>query len=464
MIRKCKKLVTDIGRKAELDRNIPEYADLLEKQYDFYSVVKMCMNYFTMKSMLEDEPDIEPDVKTMYADVTRLIKEHIADEKEITQEAIECIDGIRHKIEYKMKLLTAYTDGLQIYEYILNRIEAKVKACIQQVDADLLAQKMYAYVFSENDTVVVNSKLKLLIEQLPVRMTKNKFYDVITNTLTIYKGGDRASVDEFVDMLKTAVLMETPEGFETEYPMLYSAYMELKTADYTAIGEAEYDRLMDLLDTSAASINASASAYMLLQEIVNDVYAILLTHTGGAIANAGQTGYDAAIAILCEAVKDISVDELNDELMSRFILLEGVQEEVYESIMVLETALDDLKKMEEAKGLTDRINTLEKVQRLLSTSLFVALDRDFEASASETADNDYIMKLRDEMVELLKKLFADNGRMVNRSIMCKLLASMPVFLNTKQDIQNYFQYVLNNCNDDSELTACKKLIEEIIEE
>ena len=48
--------------------------------------------------------------------------------------------------------------------------------------------------------------------------------------------------------------------------------------------------------------------------------------------------------------------------------------------------------------------------------------------------------------------------------MCKVLASMPIFLNTQQDIKNYFDYVLSNCKDDSEITACKKLVLEIIEE
>ena len=53
---------------------------------------------------------------------------------------------------------------------------------------------------------------------------------------------------------------------------------------------------------------------------------------------------------------------------------------------------------------------------------------------------------------------------VVRSIMCKILAAMPIFLDTQQEIKNYFDYVLENCKNDSELTACDKLICEIIEE
>lgn len=469
MIRECKKLVTDIGRQADMEHKLPEYLRLLGKQYNYYAVVKMCMNYYTMKSMLEEEAgDSNTDVAKYFNIVSGLIEKYITGDKIVDEEALTAINQIRENIEYKMRNLTAYTDGLQVYEYILNRVEAKVKGHTQQVDTELLSDRMFAYVFRENDTVVINSKLKLLIEQLPVRMTKNKFYDVVTNTLSIYKGGDKASVDEFVEMLKTAVLIDKPKGFETEYPYLYSTYKNLKIADYSDLDAENFDRLLESLNTAASIINNEASAYMLLQEVVNDVYTILLTHKEGRADNAGEIGYGAALDILRESVKEISVDELTELLMPKFVLLEGVQEQVYETVMVLETAFDDVKKgnreLVDKLLLTEKTAALEKAQKLMSTSLFIDLNKNIDASEYEVADSDYIMKLRDSLVEELKKLFADNCRQVNRSIMCKLLASMPVFLNSQQDIKSYFEYVLNNCNDDSELYACSKLIEEIIEE
>jgi hypothetical protein len=470
MLRKCKKLVTDIGRKAQLEEKIPEYAELLNKQYNYYAVVKMCMNYYTMKSMIEegDTVDANSDVAKYFRIVSGLIEKHIAGEEVIDEEALFGINQIRENIEYKMHNLTAYTDGFQIYEYILNRVEARVKCAVEDVDTQILADRMYAYVFQDNDTVVINSKLKLLLEQLPVRMTKGKFYDVVSNTLSIYKGGDKASVDEFVDMLKTTVLINKPKGFESEYPYLYSTYNKLKNADYSNMDEKTFDELSLMLDNGAGIINGEASAYLLLQEIVNDVYAILLTHTRGRSANCGEVGYGAALEILSECVKDVSIDDITEQLMPKFVLLEGVQEDVYETITVLETCFDDVKNEKsgllDSLGLNNDIGKLERVEKLLSTSLFIPIDGGTDGSGSETADNDYIMKLREELEADLKKLFAENSRQVNRSIMCKLISSMPVFMNTQQDIKDYFEYILNNCNDDSELTACAKLINEIIEE
>ena len=40
MIATCKKLVTDIQRDKDLDKKLPEYAELLGRQYNCYATVK----------------------------------------------------------------------------------------------------------------------------------------------------------------------------------------------------------------------------------------------------------------------------------------------------------------------------------------------------------------------------------------------------------------------------------------
>ena len=464
---KCKKLVTDINRGADLETNVKEYASILGGQYNYYAIVKMCMNYYTMKEVIAEQEDKNTDVCKYFAIVTDMIQKHIIDRAEVTDEVLEGIKQIRSNVEYKMKNLTAYTDGYEIYEYILNRIEAGIKGITEPVDIEQFSTKMFRYVFSENDTVVINSKLQLLISQLPVRMTKNKFYDVVTNTLSIYKGGPVSSVCDFADMLRTAVLIKKPQGFETEYPYLYHVYTDLKAADYKNMNSECFDNLSDSLTQAAAIINNEVSAYMLFQEIVNDVYTILLTIDKCHEDNVLIQGYKTAVDILGACIACDDMDELPECVMSEFITLEGVQETTYENIMVLETAFDDISagqsELIENAGLTEDFIRLDMISKLLSTSLFIDLDKEAEPDG-EIADNDFIMKLRDELTAEFAELFAGNDRIVNRSIMCKILSSMPIFLNSQQEIKDYFDYVLGNCKDESELTACSKLISELIEE
>ena len=43
----CKKIVTDINRDKDLLETIPKYVDMLKGQYNLYSVVKLCLNFYT---------------------------------------------------------------------------------------------------------------------------------------------------------------------------------------------------------------------------------------------------------------------------------------------------------------------------------------------------------------------------------------------------------------------------------
>lgn len=464
---KFKILVTDINREKELEARLPEYAAQLNSQYNCYATVKMSMNYYTMREMLSEQ-DENSDAGKYFGLLTELIKKHIVGRTEVDEKAIETIRQLRANVEYKMKNLTAFADGYEIYEYVLNRIEAGIKGNVEQIDIEQLSANLFRYVFSENDTVVINSKLQLLMAQLPVRMTKNKFYDIVTNTLSIYKGGETSSVDEFSDMLRAAVLIQTPRGFETEYPFLYHVYCDLCEADYKHMEEGEFDSLQERLKQAAAIINNDVSVYMLLQEIINDTYTMLLTVGQAYEENIRISGYKAAVSILDACASSESMEEATESMFSEFMHIEGVQEDVYENVMILEAAFDDIRQRYEtlldSLVLQDSFERLSTVSKLLSTSLFMDLDRDYGQGAGELADNAYIMKMRDALTFELSEAFEGKDRRVVRSMMAKLLASMPIFMNSQQEIKDYFDYVLENCKDDSELTACSKLVNELMED
>ncbi len=462
-------LVTDLECGKDVETKLAEYAQLLGNQYNCYAAVKVAMNYYTMKEMLAEQGDQNTDVCKYFDLLTNLLKKHILGDAAVDDKALETIGQLRKNVEYKMKNLTAFTDGYELYEYILNRIEAGIKGDIARVDVEQLSARMFGYVFSGNDTVVVNSKLQLLMAQLPVRMTKNKFYDIVTNTLMIYKGGDRAAVDEFADMLRASVLIHRPKGFETEYPFLYHVYNDLCEADYNSMNEEQFDSLSARLNRAADIINHEVSALMLLEEIINDVYTLLLTEEKAGNENGEKAGYKAALRILdaCVECKNNNMDDMLAGLAPEFMNVEGVQEDVYENVIILEAAFDDIRQANadliDTLGLKEMFDRLKTVSKLLSTSLFVDLDKE-EGASSEPADHAYIMKLRDVLTAELADSFAGKDRKVVRSMMCKILAGMPIFMNSQQEIKDYFDYVLNNCKDDSELTACSKLISELMEE
>ena len=103
MIGKCKKIVTDITRKADLERDIPVYKDMLFAQYNYYATVKMCMNYYTVKEMIAEIDDDSSDLVEDYNTLSNLILKHIVGREMVEKESLEAINSIRKRVEYKMK-------------------------------------------------------------------------------------------------------------------------------------------------------------------------------------------------------------------------------------------------------------------------------------------------------------------------------------------------------------------------
>ena len=248
---------------------------------------------------------------------------------------------------------------------------------------------------------------------------------------------------------------------------MYHVYSDLAAADFANLTEDVFDDLTTRLNQAAFIIKNEVSAYMLLQEVINDVYTILLTIDAAYEENTNTTpGYVSASNIIKSCIRAKTVEQLPDEIMDEFFTIEGVQERVYESIMILEAVFDDIRigkaELAEKLGLTETLNKLDTVGKLLSTSLFIDLDQ--VAGESKTADHAYITEKKEALIAEFAELFGQVKKPVYRSMMCKLLAAMPIFMNSQQEIRDYFDYVIDNCRDDSELAACSKLICELIEE
>ena len=226
----------------------------------------MSLNLFTMYEMseeidLERREEIEDYIDTINAAIRAVYVDGLSDDgssdarsSESLTDHIDAITEIRAKITAKMKVLTAYTDAFEIFEYILNSREPLVLDTVDEtIDTDALAENMYQFVFSENDKMLVNTRIQEFIAQLPVRMTKSRFFDIITNSLQIYRGGEQTSVDDFAQTIRDAALLDPPTGFETEYPALNEIYKAFKAADYLHLDKAGYDDLSDKLTEDKAN-------------------------------------------------------------------------------------------------------------------------------------------------------------------------------------------------------------------
>lgn len=468
MKKEDRKIIKDIMQHKNLEMNLPAYGNSYINAVYEYSLIHLVLNYYTIKEIQDDaETALLDDFLLGVLDEihTMLFQTLLSDElKEDYSSVIEDINRLRDEMTKKMTILTSYTDALQIYEYVLNRIEYGITKETYPVEESELAAKVFQYLFRDNDKMVINSKIQMVTGQLPVRMTKSRFFDYLTDTLNIYKGSDKSSVDDFVAMLKSTALLDLPEGYEEAYPEIIEVIRLMENVDFKNLDLVKYQALMEQFSVTASHLTQLVSNYLLVMEIVNDLYAALLA---APYQKNEEESTKACISML-SGLHDafLSSGEIPETVDGSFELIEGRQEELGEEIMQYESILQDV--LSDHKDtiswiMVDKLfDSLLLISKLLSNSLFIDLTK--EDMQTETADDAYITLQRDELVRLLTEFFDKHSKEINRAVMAALFSNMPVLFNSQQEIKDYIEYSLNHCSNSSELMACAKILDEMMEE
>jgi hypothetical protein len=470
-----KKLVTDINRGKDIDTNLPKFADAVMLADYEYACQKLTLNYVTLREMLDDK-DLadDPYIYECVTGINKLVGKYIVSgENQVSDKDRQLINNLRNTITGKMKILTSYTDAFEIYEYILNRrefnfeenIDEELEEIFTSFDPEAFSNEVFNYIFQDNDSVVVNSKIQQAVGQLPLRMTKVKFFDIIGQTLSIYNGCEIGSLENFARTVEETALIHTPENFETEYSGLFDALTMFRGGDYAHLDYESYRTLSTVLDNSSVFINQVVSDYMMLIEIVNDLYSIMLTNDVKDTVSDKCKKARRIITIIYESMGEgLSFPEDSFELL---VANEGAQEEAGEHKVLLETYFYDIVSTNhediERLSLSDRFDSLEIVNKLLSGSMFIDIDS-VEEYDTTPADTEYIVGLKDKLINELTELFDRNSQIINRAVMAKILSNIPVFFNSQQEVKEYIDNSISRCSNRSEVLACYMVIQNMMQE
>ena len=453
----AKILLTDLSAGKDEERGLTRFSGMLAAAFSSYGLIKLSMNYFTLCEMVqeeraEDQNEADADYRKVQSGIRSLLSDDPGKD-------IDNIRSFRDEITSRMKVLTAYTDFFELHEYILNRKEAGLFGQIQKVSPEELAEEAFQYVFSDGDKMVINTRIQSVVEQLPVRMTTQRFYDILSEAIAIYKGGEMQSARDFMESLRDAALLSVPEGYDSLYPDLKQSRELFDAVTYKDLGKEEYQALVRELEQVTKRIEALATKDLLLQEILNDILLVQLT---APIADPDHMDDKSRIAkaVLEQILTEDDITDPAEDFDRWFLELEGAQEAAYETLLLTEVNLEsyaDLLPEEDAKAL----RTADIL--VSSSSLFMDLDKVGVHVVEEKAEEAKIEEMKKVLFEDFDAAFSGLPREEKRSRMAKVLSMVPVFFNTRDEIKEYFLYALENCRDDSELTAVSHIIRSMIQ-
>ena len=213
-----------------LEENLPGFLNKMAGVYHRYAMLELAMRYPAYYEAIRDGEitPAEEDWKLVDA-LNVLIRENLKEkfDGEGEKASIIAVNDIRKKAVRRMSVLTAYTDRLSLKEYILNRLEYCYKEIPEYEEDDDAAREILRVIFETDDNAIVNEKIRMMLSQLPVRMTKTKFFEYLEQSFQNYAGQDREAVDSFLYMLRSAAGIYEPEGFDEEYPNLKELMKQL---------------------------------------------------------------------------------------------------------------------------------------------------------------------------------------------------------------------------------------------
>lgn len=449
------------GRKVE--ENLHIYSEGLSSLYKRMAELRMAMNYFTFAEVYtEMDRETGKVIESSVDKIQKLVNDIVLSDT-LIEGTIEEISEFRDELIRKMEILTSYTDRFQVAEYILNRVEYRFSnsGFDDAYYNDKFEKDIYRYITSDKDNSVINMKLSQVIAQIPMRLSKNKFYDLLKDSFSLYKGSEKQSVDDFLYMIRTAGTLYKPDGFETEFPALNTYFDSLGSIDVENITKEQYDNYRKQLDKASALVEEYADFFVMITEVLNDVYSIALNFE--ALTDLNET--DKLKDIISDSYDLIEGNEINPEKISQqFVLFEGLQEKLSARIFNPESAMDEILNINEAaiKGTSyeKAFDNLIITSKLQSASTFARLTDD--DGKKETADEEYVDEVLSELVKEFAGLFETVDRYGKRAVMALVISNLPAFFNNLEEFKQYVHVALSQCTDSAERQACMALINLLI--
>lgn len=382
-IRNC---VKEIGKGNNIKEMLPDYVEEYMKLNGNYSRIKMMMEYYMFYETISE--GINPYIDSA-KEIAEVLHELIEDffEKENTLEQVGRLSdkllALRQEVVERMQVLTAYVDCFVVYEYILNRVQYRFDDQEMVPEDSLFARDLVNFIFSSQDNAVISDNVRFAVGQLPMRMTRSRYFELIRDSISVYKGSDKSSLEGFLYMFRTNAMLYKDSGMGKYFTEFVPVIKELGELDYENIDRQTYELYAEKIRVNASKLNDVSDLYMQLGQLINDMYGICTSADymeKTEKPDVAEFVIRAVNALFLEKNSDVWKEyavpspETEEEklylLGEQFADIEGKQEQLYESMTVAGAALEEI--METRKEEIDSLG-LNKAFTILRKMFFLPM-------------------------------------------------------------------------------------------
>lgn len=451
----------DIKKGKNLERSLSAFAKDLSAVYGSSAILNLSMNYANY-FVNSKEKETDRSFVGIGDKINALIKSTIV-EGNVSKKSIEEIENIREEVKAGVDAATAFLSAFENFNYVLSRKLPNKEYDGKEFDTDDEARKILTYIFEDDDNILINSKIQRVISELPIRYTKGKFFDIIETSVDRYAGTEKKALKAFAYMVRQAGMIYDLDNMQKLYPELADEFEYFKNFEFDKATKKQLLTESVKLNSTIARCSELTDDGILVMEVVNDLYAVLLNWDSINKEDAELEVEMITFTNESFANEDRSLEEFDVKMAEIFTKLEGKLEAVYEDLMSYEGTLFDVQSrfVKEASeyGYKDKYDDLYKCSILKQGSLFADLNDLEDTGLTETADLD---KLKDTLKSEFDRIFNEVDRSVRRGIMAQVIGSIPVYFENRTEVMDYIRSSLASCNSREELVGTINAVTEII--
>lgn len=447
---------------------------------------RLCSSFYDMAWLnlsagIENLPEIAPDEagfgtlsesfrKQFLAEGRALTEALASGDQEEVSAGTEKLLGLRASIAGVAEELTRYRAEGRLLRNVLLRREA-VGLSAGPVNVEDEVRELLGKMFSSDDPMITNLRIRSMVAAFPARMTRSSFYDRIAGYLSLYNGQeDSDGLDAFVYRLRSAAAIrsDAAEGSaKTETAFLDPLLQPARDAVCAAVADSdvtvirtpeEITAIADRLGAVNAGIDTAIGELESITRCINALAAIGLLSgmEPNPEENSSVVGdVRPAVAAQLDRAAGETADIAEYERVTE--RAHAAMETYFEPLSVLmETETGRLQaeidKMDDESA--EAYIPVMKAARLMSTSAFASL----EHTPAVPVTPERVDGCRDELNREFDQCFSGQPKAMVREIMAAVLAELPVWFDNRTEVMEYMLQSLRGCRTDGERRFAVRLL------
>jgi len=358
--------------------------------------------------------------------------EHMAREGKVPS-VNELLD-LREELKEEVAVLTAYGDQISLLENVYYKSRYNDENMMVMESDDVFARRVTEFLMDNENSSEIREHLKVIYPELPMRMTKGKFFSFVDEYFNRMRGIPMDDIKNHIQLLKETFDPTSVENYGEIAPEINEELIKVKETILngdTGEKDSAYHHMYHLTEDKNDILELGLD----ISELLNHVLALALVNV------------DTEKSRVFKVIKPLlegSRDEM--ALAAIFEDVESNYEPLGEDLLKVAAAIDQL---EQAGDLLDHFNKrfdfgeLRFDYELTKEGYFI--ERPHEKDETIPTNNELTM-MKNELIGHMESVLSGESRAMKRGRMSLMMGIFQIVHTRGQDIYDHIYQSIETCD------------------